>query len=87
MGAQHFLDTTLLPDAIRPGVMHEVEIYEQGGHRYLKVTMAAPTGADQAYCKDGTPYTASITASMLLEPNALDAIEEGIADARRRIRP
>lgn len=74
-----------LPDATRPGVTHELDIYEQGGQLFIKVSLAAPTGRDQAYCEDRTPYTASITASLRVSAEQLKSIEQAMADARRRI--
>lgn len=85
MGALHFLDLGPLPDALRPGVHHQLEVFEQASELFVKVTLAAPAGQAQAYCEDGTPYTASITASIRVTPQQLQRIEQGMAEARRRI--
>lgn len=74
-----------LPDATRPGVMHKLEIYRQGGELFIKVEAAPPTGNDQAYCEDGTPYTASISSSMRVTDHQLNRIEKAMAEARRSI--
>jgi translation initiation factor IF-1 len=85
MGALHFLDIGLLPDALRPETSHQLEVFEMGGELFVKVTLAAPTGSDQAYCEDGTPYTASICASMRLTPAQMASVERALAEARARL--
>lgn len=85
MGATHFLEVGPLPDALRPNVSHSLEVYETGGELFIKVTLAAPGGSNQAYCEDGTPYTGSITASLGVTPDQLQRIEQAMAEARRRI--
>lgn len=85
MGALHFLELERLPDALRAGVHHELSVYEQGGELFIKASLAAPGGADQAYCKDGTPYTGAITASLRVTAHQLERIEQAMAEARRRL--
>lgn len=85
MGALHFLELPPLPDALRPSTHHKIELYEIGGELFIKVALAAPSGNDQAYCEDGTPYTASITASLRVTPAQLVQIEQAMVDLRGRI--
>jgi len=85
MGALHFLDLDPLPDALRSGTVHHLELYETGGELFIKVSLAAPTGHDQAYCQDQTPYTAPITASMRVTTTQLVQIERAMAELRARI--
>jgi hypothetical protein len=73
-----------LEDAQRPGVTHALELYEQGGEIFLRVTLEPPNGAEQAYRHDGSLYTANISASLRLSPHDLKGVEEGIAKSRRR---
>lgn len=85
MGALNFLELPPLPDALRPDTYHSLELYETGGELFIKVIAAAPTGNDQAYCADQTPYTASIYASMRVTPAQLKIIEESMVALRQRI--
>ena len=84
MGALHFLDLGPLPDATRPHTHHTLELYETGGELFIKATLAAPAGNDQAYCADGTPYTASISASLRVTPAQLVELEQAMANLRAR---
>lgn len=86
MGALHFLELDPLPDALRSGVSHKFDVYEQGGKLFIKISLAAPSGSSAALCLDGkTPYTASITADLLVTADQLKTIEQAMADARSRI--
>lgn len=85
MGALPFAEFPALPDALRPGVTHGLRVFEQGGEIFIRIELAPPTGADAAYTKDRKPYTATIMASLRVTPQQLEAIEQGMADARRRI--
>lgn len=79
-----------LPDALRDDSQHSLEFYSQngGGAVFLKVELAPPSGSAQAYCKDGSPYTASITASLgPLSLQQIQRIEQAVADAKRHILP
>lgn len=83
--ALHFLDIGPLPDAVVVGIAHGLEVYEAQGEFFIKASLAAPSGIHQAYCADGTPYTAHISASMRVTPEQLKRIEQAMADARCRI--
>lgn len=85
MGALHFLELEPLPDALRPHTKNEIEVFEMRGELFIKVTLAAPSGNAQAFCQDGTPYTASITASLRVSADQLKRIEHAMAEARSRI--
>lgn len=86
MGALHFLELGALPDALEPNKLHKLDVYEQGGELFIKVSLAAPSGTSAALCLDGkTPYTASISASLRVTPDQLKTIEQAMANARSRI--
>ena len=85
MGAHHFLDLEPLPDALRQGVFHTLELFETGGELYIKATLAAPTGSEQAYYEDQTPYTTPITASLRVTPAQITRIEQALTNLRARI--
>ena len=57
MGASHFLDIGPLPDAKRPGVTHDLEVFENGGELFLRANITPPTGDLQAFTATGAPYT------------------------------
>jgi hypothetical protein len=79
-------ETIRLPDALRDDSRHSLEFYRQSGAVFLKVELAPPSGSAQAYRKDGSPYTASITG--LLGPLSLQqiqSIEQAVAEAKRDI--
>lgn len=84
MGANTFLDLGPLNDALRP-VTHTIDLNKMGDRVYFKITLAAPSGNDQAYCKDRSPYTAGITADVCVSPDHLRQIQDGIADALRSL--
>ena len=78
--------TIRLPDALRADSHHSLEFFRQSGEVFLKVGMAPPSGSAQAYCEDGSPYTASITASLgPLSLQQIQRIEQAVADAKRHI--
>jgi hypothetical protein len=82
MSVTPIFNTTTFPDGLRPGVTHTLEIYEQGGECFIKVMVAAPTGADAAYCKDGkTPYSASIQGLLRVSKTQLKAMYQAMAKA------
>jgi hypothetical protein len=85
MGALHFLDIGPLPDAKQPNTTHGLEVFEMGGGLYLRATIAPPTGNDQAYCANGLPYTASITATMQLTSEQMHQLEQALESARTRL--
>lgn len=85
MGALHFLELEPLSDALHPNTKNEIEVFEMGGGLFIKVTLAAPSGNAQAYRKDGTPYTSSITASLRATADQFKRIEQAMAEARSRI--
>lgn len=79
-------ETIGLPDALRQDSRHGLEFFRQGGEVFLKVELAPPSGSAQAYCEDGTRYTASITASLgPLSLQHIQRIEQAVADAKRHI--
>lgn len=81
MGAKIFLTLPKLPDAVRSDCSHAIDLTRVGDHIYLKVSLAAPTGNDQAYCADGSAYTGSISADLRLNRNQLHDIQNAITDA------
>lgn len=81
MGAKIFLTLPALPDAVRGGCTHALDLTRMGDHIYLKVSLAGPTGNDQAYCKDGSAYTGSITADLRLNSSQLHDLQDAITDA------
>ena len=86
MGALNFLDLGPLPDALRAGVTHNVGLYRQGDGIFLKLTLAAPTGNQQAYCQDGSAHTGSIITDVRLSMGQLNELEQAIANAKGSIR-
>lgn len=79
-------ETIRLRDAMHPTSHHSLEFFRQSGEVFLKVELAAPSGSAQAYCEDGTRYTASITASLgPLSLQHIQRIEQAVADAKRHI--
>ena len=79
-------ETITLRDALHQNKNHSLEFFRQGGEVFLKVELAAPSGNAQAYCEDGTPYTASLAASLgPLSLQQIQRIEQAVADAKRHI--
>ncbi len=85
MSGTNFLDLPPLPDAERGNASHLLEVARVGGQLWIKVALAAPTGVNQAYCADGTPYDARVTGSILVTAEQLKRIEQAMAEARRSI--
>lgn len=85
MGATHFLDIGPLPDAKRPGVTHELEVFENGGELFLRATITPPAGDLQAFTATGDPYTGKIEASIKLTREQMKSIEEALEGARTRL--
>ncbi len=85
MGAAHFLDLGPLPDARRPGVTHELEVFENGGELFLRATITPPTGDLQAFTASGKPYTGKIEASIRLTREQMKGLEEALENARTRL--
>ena len=85
MGALHFFDAGPLPDAVKPGVTHELEVFEMGGELFVRATLSPPSGADQAYTATGAPYTATITGTMQLTKAQMLALEQALQSARTRL--
>ena len=81
MGAKQFLNLSPLPDALRAGETHELGLIRMGDDLFLKVSLAAPGGNDQAYCEDGAPYTARISASLRMSPQQLKRMQTAISEA------
>lgn len=85
MGASQFLELGPLPDANRPGITHELDVFENGGELFLRATITPPTGDLQAYTASGEPYTGKIEASIRLTREQMKELEEALENARNRL--